>query len=377
MTLVIKTWISGEFLAVPFEGTRVRGLKKEKPVSAGELLAETSGPHPKAFHAPCAGLITQIGRKEIVIRLEAQAVGNAPRPMSLSALKGAELYQALLSLGLPLLGINDTGPLIISFLDAQPGLNYSRPLFSEHRKTIMAGFRTCQRLWPNKEIFWAAPPWEKPPLRASPLIINGPYPANWPPLIIKRLERQKPNAPYVEKAQVIGARELFFMGRLWRTGLPLTHLPLSLGGANYFVPVGSRIIDLLSFANLRPLSGDTVVQGGLITGTSVLRLEGGLGLLAGALNVVRRPVDGALWPPRPCRRCGACSLACPVGLNIEPWAAEKVENWPQLAAKIKPKAHFEACLKCGACALACPVQRPLGDLLKLINPKPLTEPGLN
>jgi electron transport complex protein RnfC len=166
---------------------------------------------------------------------------------------------------------------------------------------------------------------------------------------------------------VLGGRELFLLGRILRTGRPLTILPLTLGSSNYFIPLGARIIDLLTFANLMPGLGDTVIKGGLIRGRSLSRLERGLDQTTAALHLVR---GAGATTYNPCRECGQCTRACPSGLPIARLAGGNPNEWPD---RMKWP-ELDNCLICGACALACPSRRPLLSLARLAQAAAETKP---
>jgi ferredoxin len=356
MAEVIKTWDGARLLSLPLAGAApLRGLKKGRPVSAGEALARGEGPAPLVLRAALAGFISEVGPGEIIISRDDAAVGEPPSAAPPAGLEGAELARALAGLGVPVIPGDAAGPLIISAADPEPGLGWSAALFNEHRETIAAGLTALGRLCPNRRLIWAA---EKPEDFFPGFqrhLIRGGYPETLPAVLKKRLTGLSDPGG----RDVLGGRELFFLGRAWRTGLPLTHLPLSLGPANYFVPAGSRIIDLLSFANLQPRPGDAAVLGGLARGTTTSRLTRGLGLLAGGLHLVRAAFFAR--PPGPCRGCRACARACPAGLAVDLPAALPAARWLQPGAG----KNFGACLFCGACALACPAGRPLISMVRL------------
>ncbi|MDR1920543.1 MAG: hypothetical protein LBS31_02200 [Candidatus Adiutrix sp.] len=356
MVDVIKTWDGAHVLSLSLTGAApLRGLKKGRPVSAGEPVAVGDGPAPLVLRAALSGFISDVGPGEIIISRDDAAVGEPPSALSPAGLEGAELAQALAGFGVPVIPGGSAGPLIISAADPEPGLAWSAALFHEHRETISAGLTAVGRLCPNRPLIWAAEKPEDFPSGFQTHLIRGGYPETLPAVLKKRLTGLSDPGG----RDVLGGRELFFLGRAWRTGLPLTHLPLSLGPANYFVPAGSRVIDLLSFANLQPRPGDAVVMGGLVRGTTVSRLTRGLGFLAGGLNLVRAASFDR--PPSPCRACRACARACPAGLAVDLPAALSAAQW------LKPGAgkNFGDCLFCGACALACPARRPLISMVRL------------
>lgn len=348
MAEVVKDWTAFEILALPLAGAEpVRGLGRGRPVSAGELLARSPDPARGDLRAPEAGFIEAVRAEEIIIRRDEAAVGEPPRPADLAGLEPADLGRALKELGLdppdPPLG----EPFVISALDPEPGLRYARPLLAEHRETLAAGLAALRRLFPGLRLVWAGRhPEEAPPGADEFRRPRTDYPWTLPALVKKSLTGRLDRAG----RGTTDLRRLFDLGRLWRTGLPLRRLVLTLAGATYFVPPGARPADLLASAHLEPRPGDAVVAGGLVRGRTLARLTRGLGRETAGLHLVRQAASGP--GPGPCRRCGDCLRACPAGgpglFSRGPGEA------PALGEAFPPD-----CLECGACALACPARRPI------------------
>ncbi|MDR2945297.1 MAG: hypothetical protein LBV79_00915 [Candidatus Adiutrix sp.] len=354
MAEVIKDWDAYDRVAVPLAGALpLKGVKPGRPVSSGEALARRPDPRRGDVHASINGLIEEINEFEIIIRRDDEAVGEPPQPVDLAAVPANELPPRLKELGLDAPRTDE--PVIISTLASEPGLNFAPALWGEHRETVLAGVNLLARLCPGHKITWAVRQPGEAPEGAETVIIKGAYPHTLPSLIKRAITgRNDANG-----AGVFGARELHLLGRAARTGRPVTRMALTLGGVSYFVPVGTRAIDLLTFANLGPGCGDAVILGGLVRGRGLARLERGLDKTAEALHLARRAdLGGSL---QPCRACGQCARACPLGLPVDLPAARPPEEW--LAAP--PDGILDACLLCGACALACPAQRPLMSLVRL------------
>lgn len=274
MADIIKEWDAFAVVAPPLNGAvPVRGIKRGRAVAIGELLATRDSPLAGDIHAPSSGIITEINEFEIIIQRDDKTLGEPPLPRELHSLSPTGLAVAFKELGLDSPIVPPGSPLIINTLNPEPGLNYSAALFSEHLETMLAGITAAARLWPGRRIIWAV---------SKKFSTKNPAPEGAETLII--------NGPDIPKGEgVLGGRELYFLGRLWRTGLPVTRMVISLGASNYFVPIGSRAVDLLNFANLHPHGKAVVVEGGLISGRSLARLERGLGKGAAALHLVRGP----------------------------------------------------------------------------------------
>ncbi len=355
MTPVVKDWDWSERVAIPFSGARpVKGLKRGRAVSVGQKLAVQDQPLKGDVHSSLGGLVEEVGEAAVIIRRAEEAVGEPPEAKKLGLLNGPELARAFGDLGLDLPDLWPGDPLIINTLTPEPGLDLAPALFGEHRETVLAGAQAAARLWPEREIVWAVSRPDEAPAEARLALIEDRYPHGLPSLVKKAVTgRRDPLG-----RGVLGGPELFGLGRLWRTGLPLTRRPLTLGRSNYFVPLGAVIGDLLAFADMTPGPDDLVIRGGLVRGTGLIRLKQGLGRDTTALHLIKG--GGMIDPFDPCRHCGRCRRACPAGLPLESLVGLAPQKWPTL--DLSP---LRGCLFCGCCALACPARRPLMSLARL------------
>lgn len=362
MAEVIKSWDAFELLAPPLAGALpVSGIKKGRPVSAGQLLACHPSPLKGDLHSPVNGLIEELNEREIIIRRDDEAVGEPPKALTVSSFSSGRLARSLKPLGLDLPLPGPGLRFIISTINSEPGLDFSTTLFLEHWETMQAGVEALRRLYPMAGIVWAVNAFERE-LPEGDLIVevDSAYPFSLPALIKKKIT----GAIDAAAISVLSSRDLYFLGRVWRTGLPVGNMVLTLGVSSYFVPVGSRPVDLLNFANLAPGREDMVIKGGLVRGQCLARLDKGLDKDDAALHLIRAR-DGAR-SPKPCRHCRACSRACPVGIKVDLIARKDFAVWPSAAYKD----IFAKCLACGACALACPADRPLLSLTRLQSERP-------
>lgn len=352
---VIKEWNLFSQVVIPLDGAvPVKGLKRGRPVSAGELLARQPDLMTGDIHASVGGVVEEINEADIIIRRDSEAVGEPPNPADLSGLSSLELARSLKELGLSLPQLLPDEPFIIAALNPEPGLTYAPALFSEQRETLLAGLEVLRRLYPGTATVWAVTRSGEAPEGEDFVVVKNRYPQTLPYFLKKEVTGESDP----DRRGVFGGRALYLFGRVWRTGLPVTRLVLTLGGANYLVPVGARVIDLLTFANLAPGPGDVVVKGGLVRGASLIRLERGLDKSVAGLHLFKGGASGQI---RPCRSCRRCSRACPLGLPVPALGRLDPRQWP----RSRDLNLLKDCLVCGACALVCPARRPLLSLARL------------
>jgi ferredoxin len=268
------------------------------------------------------------------------------------------LAQALKSLGVDQIEKPPDGePVLISALSPEPGLDLAKALWLDQKPTLERGLKLLARLWPKSEFIEILPP-KFTALGPKPaLIYKEAFPLTLPSFLRFKILGLK----YPQALGVVSPQTLWTMGTVARSGLPLTLMPMTIQGYHYLAPPGLKLLEALKAVNLKPLTGDLVLLGGLVTGRPVARLENGLKLSDLALSLLRSQSLPA--PPEPCRLCALCRLACPLNLPIDALAQAPLEKWSSLQ-KAAPLA-LSGCGGCGACALACPSRRPLLLLAKV------------
>ena len=132
------------------------------------------------------------------------------------------------------------------------------------------------------------------------------------------------------------------------------------GGYNLYIPLGTRIIDVLKFLDIDEYKAVKIISGGPMMGVAVADInspviKGTSGLLL--LN----EKDAALPEESPCIRCGRCANVCPIGLVPSLLDAfsranklDECEKW-----------HIKDCIECGSCTFICPAKRYLMQSLRL------------
>ena len=155
------------------------------------------------------------------------------------------------------------------------------------------------------------------------------------------------------------AEKLRFDKPLYERVVTVTGTPVGRPG-NYLVRVGTRLRDLLEFAQCRFDRVGKVICGGPMMGIAQYSLE--VPVVKGTSGVVvQTPEEVDLAAEEPCIRCGRCVDSCPVFL--EPYQIAqlvKAARWEAV-----DDYHIMNCMECGSCAYVCPAKIPLVQYIKL------------
>lgn len=169
---------------------------------------------------------------------------------------------------------------------------------------------------------------------------------------------------------VINCTTLAEIANFVRTGMPLTKKCITIdGGAvaepkNVIAPIGTRIADVIEFAGGLKAPAKKVILGGPMMGWSVESME--MPIMKNTNAVLFFNEKEATVPePTACIKCGACTNACPFGLD--PKAFVQAMRAGNDEALVELKAHV--CMECGCCAFVCPAKRQLVHTNKIAKAK--------
>ena len=158
---------------------------------------------------------------------------------------------------------------------------------------------------------------------------------------------------------VMNVSTLGFIHSYIRTGMPLVKRRITIDGnivnapANFYVPVGTPLHDVIGYASLRT-QPDKVILGGPMMGNCAFDPDTPL---SKTTNAVLLFADAAVYEPSPCIRCGRCVRACPI--NLMPTELEHAYDARDAAALKKLKVGL--CMNCGSCSYVCPAKRSLAE----------------
>ncbi len=129
---------------------------------------------------------------------------------------------------------------------------------------------------------------------------------------------------------------------------------------NYWVPIGTRFVDLLEYCGGLKDATKQVIVGGPMMGNSQKNLDASVTKgTSGILVLAESPPGNDL--ELACIRCGRCVEACPMFLNPSRLAtlirAEKTE--------LLQSNNLPSCFECASCSYACPSNIPLVQLMRM------------
>jgi electron transport complex protein RnfC len=351
---------------IPLRGHSTKTIKKKEAVNPGTLVAGHPGPSVGDAHSPVRGVVTDINDFEIVITSGTPrptpgrpAEPGAPdvEPVSLDGLSRDDLKKALKGLGVSPSAFLKAPTLIVNGLNPEPGTGVAEVLLAQCKATLEKGLSVAQRLVEPATVLLAVPAGSSATLAACTAKPVAPvYPNSLDPLVVKALTGKES----MGGVTVVSVMDLYGLGRVAETGLPLTETVLTVGGKALVVKVGTPLADVLELAGIAPAPGDRVVAGGPLRGQAVAALDRGVAKGDYALTVVPE----AAFPPvtdKACINCGECALVCPS--RILPGFVSRFVEF-KMFDKAKDY-HIEACMECGLCGYVCTARRPLLQFIRL------------
>lgn len=264
----------------------------------------------------------------------------------------------------------DSHTLIINGIECEPGISIDKAVLLQDSLWVAAGANACAQAVGATKIILAVE--DNPELiaelnkRYSEFQIVGfskKYPAGAEKLILKKLTGKMPapgKRPFEFGFLIQNVVSLRAVGRAIVDGIPVVERPLTLAMPsigfykNLIAPIGIQIRELLELYKLPYDSNMHLISdSGLMMGKEASRFSN-IEKTTLSILILRR--DEAYRDERPCTRCGACNVACPLGLH--PFTlSEKVRKGKTAGASFK--AQMTECFLCGVCSAVCPSRIPL------------------
>lgn len=165
-------------------------------------------------------------------------------------------------------------------------------------------------------------------------------------------------------ALVINITSLAFLAKYFETGMPLVEKCITVDGPavkepkNLYVPIGTRIADVLEAAGGTVSAPAKILLGGPMMGVAVCSADDPVLKTTNAVIALDRK-SAVLPEPSACIHCGRCVEHCPMHLNPTLYAkAMNIADAADRAARLED-AKLMLCMECGCCSYVCPAKRPL------------------
>ncbi len=322
----------------------------------GARIAE----HPEGYvgdiHASASGKVTNITPASISIKADTEDLQT--EPVDISGIDpGKELISALKSLGVDTNNLVRAKTLIINGFNPEPGISVYDHLLRDHQETLERGLELVRKLISPTSTILAVPGRSTAYLSGCMTFhIKTFYPNSLNRVVVKFVTGfDKP-----ENVTTVSIPQLYFIGKIVETGLPLTETIITIGKVNYRVKIGTPIRVILEYAGINVQPGDRVVLGGPFRGSAVYSLDQGVDKASYGILVIPKdtfsPVTDA-----PCLNCGECVLKCPS--RIMPNIISRMAEFGLFEKTIKY--GIESCLECGLCTYFCTARRPVLQYIRL------------
>ncbi len=350
---------------IPLVGHSSKTIKKKALVSLGTLIADHPAHSVGDLHSPIQGIVSDVTLTMVVIKEELPTVKEGEEPPAfpevllaeLADIEGDELAAILKTLGVSTKTMRKTGMLIVNGVNPEPGVNVHEVLLKTERETLERGLAVLEKLAAPSEIKLVVSQDGVKPLHGTTVVqVADKYPNGLDLFVTKAATGHYGT----EGVHVISLLEIWSIGRVVETGMPLTETIVNVNGKILKAKIGTPITELLDEAGAKYASKDTVVLGGPMRGEALSDLSRGIGKWDQALTVIP---DGT-FPPltdMPCINCGECVLRCPVKLS--PGMLSRYAEF-QLWDNAK-KNNISYCIECGICGYVCPSRRPMLQLIRL------------
>jgi len=340
---------------IPLKG-HIPKIERKKKVLQGARIAE----HPEGYagdiHASLSGKVKDITPASISIKTDTEDLQT--EPVDISGIDpGKELVFALKSLGVDTNNLVRAKTLIINGFNPEPGISVYDHLLRDHQDTLERGLELVRKLISPTSTILAVPGRSTAYLSGCMTFhIKTFYPNSLNRVVVKSVTGfDKP-----ENVAIVSIPQLYFIGKIVETGLPLTETIITIGKINYRVKIGTPIRVILEYAGISVQPGDRVVLGGPFRGNAVYSLDQGVDKDAYGILVIPKgtflPVTDA-----PCLNCGECVLKCPA--RIMPNIISRMAEFGLFEKTIKY--GIDSCLECGLCTYFCTARRPVLQYIRL------------
>ena len=386
-------------------------VQRGDTVKVGQVIAQHEGFISSNIHASCSGRIGIIeevmdssGFKHLAVNIRVkgddwlETIDRTDTLVEEISLSRDEIVARVMEAGV--VGMGGAGfpshakikvpegktidTLIINGVECEPYLTADHRLMLEKPREIIVGVRILMRalgvsraiigIEDNKhdaiELFgeWLR---EDKQIEVQPLEVQ--YPQGGEKQLIQAvLDREVPSGGLPADVGVIvhNVGTTFAIYEAVQKNKPLVERVVTVTGkdvkqpSNFWVRIGTPVIELITAAGGLPESTGKVVSGGPMMGKAIADLEvpvakGTSGILMIAQAETKRAEEYN------CVHCGKCIEACPMGL--EPYRLLLLSRAGQ--SEKSKRENVLDCIECGSCSFVCPSNRPILDYIRLSKTK--------
>jgi electron transport complex protein RnfC len=386
-------------------------VQRGDTVKVGQVIAQHEGFISSNIHASCSGRIGIIeevmdssGFKHLAVNIRVkgddwlETIDRSETLIDTISLSRDEIVARVMEAGV--VGMGGAGfpshakikvpegktidTLIINGVECEPYLTADHRLMLEKPREIVVGVRILMKalgvsraiigIEDNKhdaiELFAELLRDEKE-IEVQPLAVH--YPQGGEKQLIQAvLNREVPSGGLPADVGVIvhNVGTTFAIYEAVQKNKPLVERVVTVTGkdvkqpSNFWVRIGTPVIELIAAAGGLPESTGKVVSGGPMMGKAIADLEvpvakGTSGILMIAQGETKRAEEYN------CVHCGKCIEACPMGL--EPYRLLLLSKAGQ--SEKSKRENVLDCIECGSCSFVCPSNRPILDYIRLSKTK--------
>lgn len=264
----------------------------------------------------------------------------------------------------------DVDTVVINAVECEPGITIDKAVLLHHSKYVRAGAEASAAACGAKRIVIAIARNRKLVEKLKKiysfdlLIMPQGYPGGAERLIVKKLTgRMLPAGIFPGQVGVLvqNVASLRAVGRALVDQVSVVERPLTVfvpyQGIHHdlVVPVGMSLGDVVDACSIVfDENEDVLIAGGLMMGKASLRTAL---VTKGTTSIMVVPKSRLVYPESNCINCGACNVACPLGLHPIGMVKFVRDGCRPFSAAVATQ--LKECFLCGACAAVCPARIPL------------------
>ncbi|NDV25241.1 4Fe-4S dicluster domain-containing protein [Desulfovibrio sp. JC010] len=330
---------------------KILKIKKGQKLAAGEMLAERPSKYGAACSAALSGKATKVNYHHLTIKSDGGE--ESVEPIDVKSMgPGKELLRTLQELGVNIAVLSSHADnLVINGLNPEPGISVAEQLLKDEKETIEAGLRLAETLITPVHTTLAVAAGSHYELAGAERVFVKPkYPNSLDALVVKKVTGKE----FPDDTKVISVMDLYNLGRVYETGMPVTDTIMTIGDNNYRVLFGTPVSHICNELGIEVKSGDKVVLDGPFRGEAVYSLDEGVKKGDYGLFVIPAGTFPTIEDAT-CINCGECVLSCPA--RILPNMLSRYAEYEMF--EMAEKHNLHSCFECGLCSFNCTVRRPI------------------